>query len=187
MSFNSQPTIRAAHGTAHGTAPCAVRIAVLSACALLLAASCSSRLPTISLVIETSAGAKIAALEAEVAITDKEQQKGYMERKTIPDGTAMIFAYASDRQLEFWMKNTPHPLSIAYIDSSGVIREIYDMKSFSLKTVSSERSLRYALEVPQGWFVRAGVSFGDRLDRASLDALEAMLAKSRKAKSRTSM
>lgn len=169
MNFNSQSTLRAA--------PCAARIAVLSACALLFAASCSSRLPTVSLAIESATGAKIAALEAEVAITDEEQSTGYMGREKIPDGTAMIFAYASDRQLDFWMKNTPHPLSIAYIDSSGVIREIHDMKSFSLATVSSERSLRYALEVPQGWFVRAGVSFGDRLDRASLDALAALLAR----------
>lgn len=155
----------------------ALSAAVLAVVALFAVSACSSGLRTVPLAIENASGAKVAELSTEVAITGKEQQKGYMGRKTIPDGTAMIFAYDSDRQLDFWMKNTPHPLSIAFIDSSGVIREIHDMKSFSLETVSSAGSLRYALEVPQGWFGRAGVSVGDRLDRASIDSLVALLAR----------
>lgn len=157
-------------------------VPLLAAVALVAVSSCSSGLRTIPLAIEGPSGAKIATLETEVAITGKEQSTGYMGRKKIPDGTAMIFAYRSDRQLDFWMKNTPHPLSIAFIDSSGVIREIHDMKSFSLETVSSASSLRYALEVPQGWFGRAGASVGDRLDRASLDSLAALLASTPQAK-----
>ena len=81
-----------------------------------------------------------------------------MGRKTIPDGTGMLFAFTADQRMLFWMKNTPHPLSIAYIDSEGIIREIYDMTPLSLETVASERSLRYALEVPQGWFSRVGIA-----------------------------
>lgn len=91
-----------------------------------------------------------------------------MGRKEIPDGTGMIFAYEADQQMHFWMKDTPHPLSIAFIDSSGIIREIYDMTPFSLETISSERSVRFALEVPSGWFARAGVSVGDRFTERSL-------------------
>ena len=84
-----------------------------------------------------------------------------MERKSIPDGTGMIFVFASDRILSFWMKNTPTPLSIAYIDKSGKIRDIFDMKPYSLSEVVSTVSVRYALEVPQGWFDRVGVKVGD--------------------------
>jgi len=84
----------------------------------------------------------------------------------------MIFAYEADQQMHFWMKNTPHALSIAFIDAEGVLREICDMEPFSLETVSSERSVRFALEVPQGWFARAGLKAGDRLTKESLAALK---------------
>ncbi len=61
------------------------------------------------------------------------------------------------------MKNTPTPLSIAYIDYKGVIKDILDMKPFDLSDVSATGYVRYALEVPQGWFGREGIKAGDKL------------------------
>ncbi len=107
-------------------------------------------------------------ITVELAITTAEQEKGFMQRKIIPEGTGMIFLYKKDKKMHFWMKNTPHPLSIAYIDSSGVIREIYDMQPYSLETVSSIHSVRYALEVPQGMFKRLNLGVGDRLSKKSV-------------------
>jgi len=124
------------------------------------------------LEILTASGATVP-LKVEIARTEAEQERGYMQRTDIPDGTGMIFAYTADRRMYFWMKNTPSALSIAFIDSSGTIREIYDMVPFSLEVVASVRSLRYALEVPAGWFTRAAVAAGDRLTGESLTALNA--------------
>jgi uncharacterized membrane protein (UPF0127 family) len=120
-----------------------------------------------SLSIITASGVTVP-LRVEFAQTEKEQAWGFMGRKTIPDGTGMLFVFPNDRQLHFWMKDTPHALSIAYIASDGGIREIYDMTPFSQATVSSVYSVRYALEVPQGWFGRAGIAVGDRLDVGTL-------------------
>ena len=75
----------------------------------------------------------------------------------------MLFVFDSDERLSFWMKNTLIPLSIAYIASDGTIREILDMEPHSLAPVPSQYSVRYALEVPKGWFSRAGVRVGDRV------------------------
>lgn len=86
-----------------------------------------------------------------------------MEREDIPDGTGMLFVFDRDQRLSFWMKNTPHPLSIAFIDSRGTIRDIFDMKPYSIASTVSSVSCRYALEVPQGWFKKAGVSVGDTI------------------------
>lgn len=122
----------------------------------------SSPLATMELVIERVAGGQVA-LTAEVADTDESRSRGYMERGEIPFGTGMIFIFDKDQQLSFWMKNTPHPLSIAYIDSRGVIREIYDMTPFSLSSCVSSVSVRYALEVPQGWFEEENISVGDKV------------------------
>jgi hypothetical protein len=109
----------------------------------------------------TKADGEKVSINAEIADTYDTRQWGFMERKSIPDGTGMIFVFASDRILSFWMKNTPTPLSIAYIDKSGKIRDIFDMKPYSLSEVVSTVSVRYALEVPQGWFDRVGVKVGD--------------------------
>ncbi len=107
-------------------------------------------------------------ITVELAISPEEKQKGFMERELIPEATGMLFLYKKDRKMRFWMKNTPHPLSIAYIDSSGMIREIYDMKPYSLETVASTHSVRYALEVPQGMFKRMGIEVGDKITEESI-------------------
>ena len=100
-------------------------------------------------------------VSAEIAEKTEDRNHGFMERKTIPDGTGMLFIFERDQILSFWMKNTPHPLSIAYIDSKGKIRDIYDMTPYSLSSIISTVSVRYALEVPQGWYKINGITVGD--------------------------
>ena len=125
--------------------------------------SCSQKkLKTEKLMITTKEG-QTFYVDAEIARTQEERNFGFMERKKIPDGTGMLFIFEFDQKLSFWMKNTPHPLSIAYIDSNGIIREIYDMTPFSLSSVESTVSVRYALEVPQGWFKNNNIQPGDRI------------------------
>ncbi len=114
----------------------------------------------------------IEKISVELAITPAQQQRGFMERKLIPEGTGMIFLYKEDTKLRFWMKNTPHPLSIAFIDSSGIIKEIYDMTPYSLETIESTYSVRYALEVPQGMFKRMDIKEGDKLTQETIYLLK---------------
>jgi uncharacterized membrane protein (UPF0127 family) len=118
-----------------------------------------ARLPTRELVINTHGGAVTVA--AEFAMTDSERAKGLMWRTAANDGEGMLFVYDRDMQMSFWMKNTLIPLSIAFISSRGEILEMRDMEPQDTRAVRSERSCRYALEVPQGWFSRAGIRTGD--------------------------
>jgi len=97
----------------------------------------------------------------EVADTDQSRARGLMFRENVADGTGMLFVFDHDQVLTFWMKDTPVPLSIAYISSDGKIIDILDMEARSLKPVVSSRSVRYALEVPQGYFARVGIREGD--------------------------
>ena len=130
-------------------------------CMLIPAASCKSKkLPVIDITI-TRADGTTQTVKAEVAEKEEDRNHGFMERKTIPDGTGMLFVFEKEQILSFWMKNTPHPLSIAYIDSRGKIRNIYDMTPFSLTPIKSTSSVRYALEVPQGWFEKENINVGD--------------------------
>ena len=75
----------------------------------------------------------------------------------------MIFINQEDAIRTFWMKNTPTPLSIAYISSTGKIKDIFDMQPYSITPVSSTSHVKYALEVPQGWFVKNNIKVGDIL------------------------
>lgn len=127
--------------------------------------SCEKRkynLPVETLAIEKEDGS-LLKVSAELAKTQEERNWGFMERKKIPNGTGMLFVFESDQVLSFWMKNTPSPLSIAYIDRYGVIVDLYDMKPFDEKSVVSTRSVRFALEVPQGWYKKNGVKVGDKV------------------------
>ena len=125
------------------------------------AASCKSKkLPVIDVTITRQDGTT-QIVKAEVAEQEEDRNYGFMNRKNIPDGTGMLFVFDREQILSFWMKNTPHPLSIAYIDNRGNIRNIYDMTPFSLTPIKSTSSVRYALEVPQGWFEKNNISVGD--------------------------
>jgi uncharacterized membrane protein (UPF0127 family) len=103
----------------------------------------------------------IATIKAEIAVSVEERSLGLMYRKNLPDGEGMLFIYDKDQIMSFWMKNTNIPLSIAFIASDGKIIEIKDMYPHDENSVLSSRSVRYALEVPQGWFFRAGIIPGD--------------------------
>ena len=107
-------------------------------------------------------------LIVELAITPEQRERGLMFRETLNDGEGMIFIFEHDQILSFWMKNTIIPLSIAYILYNGTIVEIFDLEPGNLNPVRSSRSVRYALEVPQNWFNRAGIGPGDRVDIQSL-------------------
>ena len=106
-------------------------------------------------------GRQIAIVKAEIARTPEERASGLMFRTILKDGEGMLFIFERDEILSFWMKNTYIPLSIAFISSDGRIIEFRDMYPGDLNSVESSRSARYALEVPQGWFSRAGLQSGD--------------------------
>ena len=129
---------------------------------LISSCTAKSNLPVKKLILVNSEGKEIT-VKAEIASTFEERKNGFMFRQKIPDGTGMLFVFEEEQILDFWMKNTPHPLSIAYIDKNGRIRDILDMTPFSLANVTSSTKVLYALEVPQGWYEKVGVRVGDKL------------------------
>jgi uncharacterized protein len=107
---------------------------------------------------------KGTVVTVEVAKTFQEKQKGLMHRNDLPENHGMLFVYDRDQILSFWMKNTSIPLSIAFISSDGTITEINKMTPFSERSIVSSRSVRYALEVNQGFFKRHNIEAGDKVD-----------------------
>jgi len=137
-----------------------VKLRVLCGFYLLFISCTSQKLPVQEIFFERD-GKVITSVKAEIARTDEERSNGLMYRKKLKDGEGMLFVYDRDEILSFWMKNTLIPLSIAFINSDGRIIEVRDMYPGDLKSVVSSRSVRFALEAPQGWFARSGVETGD--------------------------
>ncbi len=100
-------------------------------------------------------------IRAEVVQTEEEKARGLMFREGLGKDEGMLFVYDREEILTFWMKNTPLPLSIAFLDQRGKIVDIQDMDPFSLRTHASTLPARYALEMNQGWFKRNGIGVGD--------------------------
>lgn len=102
-------------------------------------------------------------INVEIARSYAQCTQGLRYRKTVPEGTGMLFVFEREQILSFWMENILVPLSIAFISYEGRIVEIRDMEPLSLTIIQSSRSTRYALAVPQGWFDKVCVNLGSRI------------------------
>ena len=101
-------------------------------------------------------------LAVELATTPKARICGLSHRVKLPENHGMLFIYPTLGPRTFWMKDTHVPLSIAFLDDSGLISSIHHMTP--MQTDERYRSLqpvRYALEVNQGWFAEHGIGVGD--------------------------
>jgi uncharacterized protein len=100
-------------------------------------------------------------LVAELALTAQQERTGMMFRTNMEENAAMLFPLGVPRVASFWMKNCPLPLSIAYIDGEGIIREIHDLEPHNTNSVISASSeILFALETPRGWFQRHNIREG---------------------------
>lgn len=100
----------------------------------------------------------------EVAATPQHRQHGLMGRTHLPADGGMLFVFERAAQTCFWMRNTPLPLSIAFIDSTGRITGLVDMQANSDTLHCPTTDIRYALEVAQGGFRQRGISAGAQID-----------------------
>ena len=100
----------------------------------------------------------------ELALTPEEQAHGLMFRKYLPPAAGMLFDFHEDRVVTMWMKNTPIPLDMIFIDAGGTVVGIAEnTEPFSLRNVSSGAPARAVLEVNGGTARRIGAKAGDRV------------------------
>jgi uncharacterized membrane protein (UPF0127 family) len=102
-----------------------------------------------------------AVLNAKIACSNTDKQKGLMTINHLPENQGMIFVFAKEDYLNFWMKDTQIPLSIAFIDASYKIVDIKEMKAFDQTNVKSTYPALYAVEANANWFKLYNVNIGD--------------------------
>ena len=123
------------------------------------ALACPLELPAATISI------KGHSLAVALATTPKARVCGLSNRVKLPENHGMLFIYPTLGPRTFWMKDTHIPLSIAFLDDSGLILSIHQMTP--MQTDERYRSLqpvRYALEVNQGWFAENEIGVGDLVE-----------------------
>ena len=123
-----------------------------------VALNARAQMPEIPLTI---AGHKLVA---EVAATNPDRMQGLMHRRMMPENRGMLFVFTDEANHAMWMKNTFIPLSVAFIDSKGVITNIEDMKPHTEDAHPATRPVRYALEMNVGWFAKRGIKAGAKIE-----------------------
>jgi uncharacterized membrane protein (UPF0127 family) len=108
-----------------------------------------------------------------VAETPEQRQRGLMEvtDETLGGHDGMLFRFEDETTVGFWMRNTPMPLTVAYIDADGGLVSTADMEpclgeaaaAGDCPSYPSAGPYRWAIEVPQGRMPALGILPGARV------------------------
>jgi uncharacterized membrane protein (UPF0127 family) len=106
----------------------------------------------------------IKTIDIEVADNEAKRMQGLMWRRSMSDGTGMLFIFEDEKPLSFWMKNTYISLDIIYINKAMDIVSIRDNTTpFSEIPVPSDNPAQYAVEVMAGFCNNYNIDTGDKV------------------------
>ncbi len=101
-------------------------------------------------------------LEAEVASNRSTRQQGLMHRAYLAPGRAMLMAWEGPCHIWLWMRDTSIPLSVAFLDATGVVINTAELNPHDESRHWSRAPALYALETRRGWFAERGIGPGAR-------------------------
>jgi uncharacterized membrane protein (UPF0127 family) len=98
------------------------------------------------------------------ALTEEQRGRGLMEVTDLQGYAGMVFVYPQDVGNAFYMRNTPTPLSIAWVTADGAIVNTTDMAPCEDRddcpTYPPGGGYRYAVETFQGDLPSLGITKG---------------------------
>jgi len=113
------------------------------------------------LVVATKGGDKSFSIE--IADTDAEREAGLMYRQDMADDHGMLFVFEMQKQVGFWMHNTPMPLDLIFVGQDGKIRAVKHGDPFSDAVISPGVPVRFVLEFKAGTAAANGIGYDDLL------------------------
>jgi len=131
---------------------------VLSALFSLLVAGCRPAGPQVALEGSNGKGVHVTV---EIVSTPEAQRRGLMWRTELAADHGMLFVFDGDAERTFWMKNTPLPLDIIFINADREIVSIAENTvPYSLTQIPSAAPAMYVLEVNAGFSRKHGIAPG---------------------------
>lgn len=126
---------------------------------LLLFVSCNNNRENVTAFFKLPNGVQTERLSLEVAYTQSMRTLGLMYRHQLDKNKGMLFVFPDNAQRNFWMKNTPIPLDIIYIDAEQKIVHIAaDTKPYSESEIPSIKPAKYVVELNAGRAAELGLT-----------------------------
>lgn len=135
-------------------------IAALAALFWLTAAWADMPMRTEALSIRTQSGT--AGFTVEIAETPAQQETGLMHRRSLAGDAGMLFILPHERVVQMWMKDTPLPLDMLFIDLHGKIIHLAENTTpNSTDVIGTETPVLAVLEIKGGTAAKRGIRAGD--------------------------
>jgi uncharacterized membrane protein (UPF0127 family) len=120
------------------------------------------KLRSTPLEIETSRGKH--KLMVELAVEEQERACGLMQRPRLDPSSGMLFKQRTIGPAWFWMKNTPEPLDMLFLDTDGRVLKIEKQTiPFTTNVYGTSENVAAVLEVLAGTAARLSIEPGDRV------------------------
>lgn len=114
--------------------------------------------------LSIDSGGKEYRFTIEVAKTPQQQAYGLMHRRDMASSHGMLFIMPHVQKVRMWMKDTPMPLDMLFIDKHGVIVTIARATTpYSTDIIGSEDPVRAVLELKGGTADADGIEIGGRV------------------------
>jgi uncharacterized membrane protein (UPF0127 family) len=123
--------------------------------------------PLVGSVVFSTDDGEVRLSFLRLADSPEERARGLMGVTDLGRDDGMLFAFPTETENGFWMKDTLIPLDVAFWGEDGVISSIVAMEPCPEEpcpTYGASEPYVYALEMRMGWFERQGVEVGDRAD-----------------------
>jgi uncharacterized membrane protein (UPF0127 family) len=115
-------------------------------------------------VLEIASKSGVHSFSVEVVDNDADRAKGLMFRRSLPEGTGMLFDFKTEQDVAFWMQNTYVPLDMIFIRADGrIFRIAENTEPMSTKQIPSGGKVLAVLEVIAGTTRKLGIVAGDRV------------------------
>lgn len=133
---------------------------------LLFVSACSG---ADKVVLHTSNGEVAFAID--LANTPASRAKGLMFVQNLPDNKGMLFDFAEEREVSFWMRNTFIPLDMIFVAADGTIKHIHaNARPHDQTGISSQFPVRFVLEIAGGRATEIGLEVGNKMSHSLVNA-----------------
>jgi len=107
-------------------------------------------------------------IDAEIADTSTEIEKGLMYREILGENEGMLFIFDREKETSFWMKNTLIPLDMIFLNENKEIVHIVEnakpCNSSDCVLYPSGVPVKYVIEVNSGFVEENGIEVGDKVE-----------------------
>lgn len=116
------------------------------------------------LTFQTSEGKYISQIDIEIADDMVQRTVGLMYRDDLKENQGMLFIFPREEYQSFWMKNTPLPLDILFVNKNREIVTIHkNTIPFEEQSYPSSAPSIYVVEVNAGYTDEYEIKEGDKI------------------------